>query len=305
MQYLVAGNFAAGPDGFSATARMIHCKDSAEVWRRQYQGRNLTALEDSVARDVAVQLRALGRAGGSPFIGRPETSNSTAHDLYLRGRYEWYQHTSDSVRRSQGLLERSTALDPDYALAFAALADTYGLIASWGLDHSQNYLPKAEAAARRSIVLDPGLAEGYTALGLIENSQWDWNAAERNLRRALELNPGSALAYERLAFNYTVRRRFDSALQLLQTAQRLDPLQNFIEYMLGELCFYRRQYHEVLDHAQRLTERHADGLAWNLRVRTYHVQGLSAELDQACSQFPKLASASIECAAAHFAGAGG
>jgi DNA-binding winged helix-turn-helix (wHTH) protein/TolB-like protein len=299
VEYLVVGNFRAGANQFSAGARMIHCNDRAEVWRHEYVAGDLTSLEESVARDVAVQLRGLSVAGSAPGIHRPETSSPEAHELYLRGRYEWYQHTKDSVRRSQGLLERSTILDPNYALAYAALADTYGLIASWNLDPSKDYLPRAEAAASRSIALDPGSAEAYAALGLIENTRWEWIAAEENLRHALELNPGLAVAYQRLALNYTVRKRFDAALQLLQTAQTLDPLQTFIEYMLGELSFYRRQYDAVANHARRLSERQANAHAWNLLVRTYHVQGRIAELEKACAQFPKVASASIECASLH------
>ena len=143
-------------------------------------------------------------------------------------------------------------------------------------------------AALRSIEIEPGLAEGYSALGLIENSRWQWIDAERHLRQALTLNPGLASAYQRLALNYTVRKRFDEAQYLLRTAQTLDPLQWFIEYNLGELYFYWRRYDDVLGRARRIEElRGRNGAFLNLTIRVYSQQGRYAEIEQLCRQRPR------------------
>ena len=283
VEYLVQGQITSNGESRQIEAWVVRTRDGAESWRRRYEGRDLPALEQDLTRDLASRLSG-GIAGAKPLIIHRPVVNPEAHDLYLRGRYEWYKREGASMSKSIEYLERAVALDPGYALAQAALADSHGLIAAWTLGPSLDALRKAEAAARRAIALDSELAEGYAALGLIQNAQWNWGEAEHNLRRALELNPGMPLAYQRLGLNYTVQKRFEEALPLLRTAQTLDPLQWFIEYNIGELYFFWRRYDDALRQTRRIEELRGRVPAYrNLTGRIYIQQRRFADLQQLCA----------------------
>ena len=118
------------------------------------------------------------------------TANSEAYQLYLKGRFQWNKRTGESLKQSVEFYNQAIEKDPNYALAYSGVAESYELFASYSVGLPQESMPKAKAAAVRAIEIDDSLAEAHSALG-VYLSMFSWNqpAAEREFRRAVELNP--------------------------------------------------------------------------------------------------------------------
>jgi tetratricopeptide (TPR) repeat protein len=166
-----------------------------------------------------------------------------AYDLYLKGRYFWNKRTGDGFEQAIHYFQQAIAKDPNYAQAYAGLADSYILLAAYSGAPPAESLQKARAAATKALNLDQGLAEAHTSLALItENYDWDWPAAEKEYRRAIELNPNYATAYQWYAEYLTWLGRFDEALRASERARELDPLSLIIAADNGMIFYYSRQY---------------------------------------------------------------
>lgn len=128
-------------------------------------------------------------------LAKRSTTNPQAYDLLLKGRSSYNQGTGEALVKAVGYYQQAGAIDPNYTLAHAALADAYRNLAGCGVLDPQEALPKARAAALRSLELDERLAEAHSAMARIKMTDWDWTGAERSFKRACELNPNSAEAH--------------------------------------------------------------------------------------------------------------
>ena len=152
----------------------------------------------------------------------------------MRGRYFWNRRTEDSLRRSIEYFQQAIATDPDYALAYAGLADTYALLASFSVETGQQAHSNAKAAALKAIQLDPSLAEPHASLGMISFfSDWDGAAAEQEFRRSIALQPNYATAHHWYALDLAAMGRFPEALSEAERAEQLDPLSLIIVTNVG------------------------------------------------------------------------
>jgi len=183
------------------------------------------------------------------------TPSTEAHHLYLKGRYNWNKRTPFWIERAVQYFEQAIQLDPDYALAYAGLADSYNLMAgNSGLPPSETF-PKARAAALRALEIDDTLAEAHTSLALVRYLfDWQWSAAERGFRRAIELNPNYATAHHWYGEYLGLCRRFDEGFKELVQAQELEPLSFPINADLGQYYFFTRRYEQAVEQLTRTLE---------------------------------------------------
>lgn len=262
-------------------AQLIDVATDDHVWSEVYDRdlEDIFTIQTDVAHRIADALQA--RLPSAEASGERQTSVE-AYELYLKGRYAWNQRTPASLRRSVDLLEAAVEADPDYALAYAALADAY-LTLSYGIAAPTEVMPKAEYAAGRALELDPLLAEGLGARATVRALfRWDWDSAERDFRRAIELKPQYSTARAWYALNgLAPRSRFDAAREQLEAARRVDPLSPVIGTCQGILSFFERSYdraaeellgvlesdpmfalgHYFLGQVHTERDRHADALA--------------------------------------------
>ena len=147
-----------------------------------------------------------------------------------------------------GWFEQAIARDPNYARAYAGLADSYALMASWLLAPPAEVIPKARAAALKALQIDPNLAEAHTSLALItQNHDWDWRTAEKEFRRAIELDPNYVTGHHWYAEHLAFQGRFDEALAEIDRARQLDPLSLIIATDTGAILFFARQYDRAIE----------------------------------------------------------
>ena len=173
----------------------------------------------------AVELPKFSSNSGERNSAVPYRSQvSGVDDLYLRGIYSYEQRTPESLERSEEDFSSAIAKDPNYAPAYAALANTYNLLREYSVMPEQEAYPKARTAAEHAIALDPRLPEAHAALGFIDFF-WSWDAvnAEREFRTALTLDPSSAHTHHWYGSMLTHEGRYAEAIEQLNIAQRLEP----------------------------------------------------------------------------------
>ncbi len=179
--------------------------------------------------------------------------NKKAYDLYLEGRFYWAKRTPDSVYKATTRFEEALRLDPNYAAAYAGLADSYAVTAS-GLPASERW-KTARSAAERALALDESSAEAHTSLAFIlYKFDWNWPEAERHFRRALQLDPNYALAHHWFGEFLVLRGRPDEGLAQLRQAESLDPLSMPIKNDLARALYRTRHYDEAIAEAQHVLD---------------------------------------------------
>ena len=118
------------------------------------------------------------------------TTNPEAYQLYLKGKFSWNKRTGESLKQAVDFYNQAIEKDPNYALAYSGLAETYVLFSSYDVAPANDSMPQAKAAALRALSIDDSLAEAHTALGFyLSNYEWDREGSEKEYRRAIELKP--------------------------------------------------------------------------------------------------------------------
>ncbi|HEY1242491.1 MAG TPA: tetratricopeptide repeat protein, partial [Bryobacteraceae bacterium] len=287
VDYVLEGSIRGQGASVRVTVQLIQVRDESHLWADTYDRdlRNLIGVQAEVARNVAGQVRLTLDSRHAAQIESP--LDARAHDEYLLGRYQWNKRTEEGYEKAITHFERAIAIDPAYAAAYAGLADSYILLG--GAVHSQSQtIPKAAAAARKALEIDPLQPEAHASLGLIAmNYDWDWVASEREYRRALEINPNYATAHHWYAEYLNMHGRFDEAVLEIGRAQELDPLSLIIATDRGKIWFYARRYPEALQQLRRvLAEDPSYREAHIYLIETFLAVGKFEEALADMNQFP-------------------
>lgn len=239
------------------SAELVDVADGTQLWGGHYSRRvsDLFGVQEEIAAEVSEQLRLVLTREERSSLARRHTDSPEAYDLYLRGRHFWNKRNEQGARKAVEFFLLAAESDPDYALAYAGLADAYHLLSNLGILPPREGQPKAKAAALAALAKDERLAEAHASLGVIGlRYDWDWPAAERELKRAIALNPNCAQARHWYALYLSARTRFDEAIRECKRALRLDPLSLIINTMLGTYYFFARRYDEGVAQLQRALE---------------------------------------------------
>jgi TolB-like protein/DNA-binding winged helix-turn-helix (wHTH) protein len=254
VQYVLEGSVRRDSGNVRITAQLIQVKDQTHVWARQYDREltNLLAVQAEIAQEVTDEItltlgdRRAASAANHSAVTHAATSYE-AYDLYLEGRYFWNKRTEAGFKHAAEYFQQAIAKDPNYAQAYAGLADTFGLMSTWYMAPQGEFMPKARAAALKALELDETLAEAHTSLALIEeNYNYDWRTAEKEFRRAIQLNPDYPTAHQWYAECLAWQGRFDEAFAEIERARRLDPMSLIIASDYSKILYYSRQYERAI-----------------------------------------------------------
>ena len=253
VQYVLEGSVRRDSGNVRITAQLIQMKDQSHVWARQYDRelKGLFTLQGEVAHEIADEIQlTLGdphRFNAAHRTVPPSTGSYEAYDLYLKGRYFWNKRTYEGFQQAAEYFQQAIAKDPNYARAYAGLADTLGLISVWQWGPPTELMPKARNAAVKALELDENVAEAHTSLALIaENYDYDWPTAEKEFRRAIQLDPGYATAHQWYAECLSFQGRFDEALAESERARQLDPLSLIVATDHAVILYYARKYDRAI-----------------------------------------------------------
>jgi DNA-binding winged helix-turn-helix (wHTH) protein/Tfp pilus assembly protein PilF len=201
-----------------------------------------------------------------------------AHDLYLKGLYFWNKRTVPGFQQAIEYFQQATTTDPNYAPAYAGLANSYTLLTAYSSVSATLYMPQARAAARRALELDDGLAEAHTALALIvQNHDWDWQTSEKEYRRAIELNPNYATAHHWYAEHLMWLGRFDEALSESERARQQDPLSLIIATDNGAILYNSRQYDRAIEQFRTVLRKDPNFVRASIVTYPYVEKGMFAQ----------------------------
>ena len=284
VEYVLEGTVRRDEDNVRVSAQLIRVKDQTCLWSHQYD-RKLSgslALQDEVAREIVDQIQ-LTFVGDHPrpaarTVEASSTVSPEAYDLYLRGRYFWAKRTFDGFQQAADYFQQAIAKDPNYARAYAGLADTYALMCSWNMVAKDEFVPKARAAALKALQIDDTQAEAHTSLALIvENYDWDWQTAEKEYKRAIQLDPGYATAHQWYAEYLTWVGRFDEASVESERARQLDPLSLIIAADRGAMLYYSRRYGQSIEQFRGVLAMDPAFPRGNFVVYPYMKSGMYAE----------------------------
>jgi len=201
-------------------------------------------------------LRAKLSGSEQNAIAARPTENTDAYQLYLRGRFFWNKRTGQNLNKAADYFNQAIAADPNYALAYVGLADSYVLMPLYGAGTPQDCSPKAKAAAEKALQLDDTLAEAHTSLAQIYcYYELDIEQAVREFQRAIELNPNYPTAHQWYGSSaLTSLGRFDQAIAQVKRAIALDPLSLVINSDLGSSCYRARRYGEAVNQLRKTVD---------------------------------------------------
>ncbi len=213
------------------------------------------AIQDEIAASIAERLQVTLIGERAPLLVRPQTESVEAYQLYLKGRALLYQRGA-AMKQSVVCFKEALQLDPEYALAYAGLADAYGILGYYGMLRPDDAWPEVRTAAMRAVELGPKLAEAHNATALLALRDWDWDASERGFERAIELNPAfiQARTWYGLLYLQMIRGRQDEAIQQSRHAVELDPLSAYTHTMLGNVLSNAGHAEEAIEEGRRGTE---------------------------------------------------
>lgn len=209
---------------------------------------DVLTMQEEVARAIAGEIQIKLTADELRRLSRPRAVNPEAHESYLQGRYYWNKRTKEDLEKSIGYLQQAVAKDPKYALAYAALSDSYHLLPDLAGAPAGESLEKARSSALKALQLDPSLAEAHASVAKVkEDYDWDWAGAEHEYREAIELNPGLATLHAWYSNLLMEKARMPEALAEAKRAQQLDPLSSFANANLASILYFAGEYDEALE----------------------------------------------------------
>jgi len=255
---ILEGSVQKANDQVRVNVQLINALTDAHLWADTYD-RKLTdifAVETEIAKTVADMLQAKLTGSEQHVIATRPTENTEAHQLYLKGRFFWNKRTGNDLKKSIDYFQQASAADPNYALAYAGVADAYALLPGYSGGNPGDCYPKAIAAAKKALELDDSLAEARTSLALaLWYYDFDFSQANREFQRAIELNPNYASAHQQYGNNtLSAVGRFNDAIAEGKRAVELDPLSLVINADLGVDYYWARRYDEAIAQLRKLLE---------------------------------------------------
>ena len=252
---VLEGSVRKAGDKLRVTAQLINVSDGYHLWSEDYDGdvRDIFTFQSNVAQRVVEALQIKLGVEATRALAKKPTENPEAHRLYLLGRYEFGKYSEAGWTSSIRYYEQALKLDPNYALAYCGLADTYAYMGGVVMP-SKEAVAKEKEFAERAIQLEPQLAEAHLSLACALAGAFDWRNAQVEFDRAIELNPNLAWAYEIYAWFLGGLGRLDEAIAKDKKAIELDPLNSFFQAALAYFLYHARRYDDAIVQIRRTLE---------------------------------------------------
>ncbi len=242
-------------DSLIVKTELVDVGRQTQLWGEQYRRpfTDIFALQEEISQEISGKLRLQLTGEERQKLVKRYTDNTEAYHLYLKGRYYVHKRTPDWIKKGVESFLQAIDLDPNYALAYAGLAEAYGFLASsTGGQPPREAYPKAKSAAMKALELDETLGEAHCTLGFFRLLfDWDFAAAEQEFKRAIELSPNFANAWDGYGFYYKATSQSESSIAACQRAQELEPLSLFITLSLAWAYYFARQYDRAMEQGRK------------------------------------------------------
>jgi TolB-like protein/tetratricopeptide (TPR) repeat protein len=246
---VLTGRLLQRGDTLFLSAELVNVADNRHLWGAEYDRKvsDVLSLQEELARAISAKLMPTLSGSASEAIAKQGTTSTEAYQFYVRGRAYQDMLSGDDWKKAIEFFQLAIAKDPNYAAAYAGMADAYGLLAFFGYLPTKDTLAKAGEAANKALKLDDTVAEAHASLGLASFFNWKWQVAERELRRAIELNPNSAKAHLYYAWYLSSQGRLDDAVAEHISAITLDPMSQISNQSLCGMYYSTREYDKSIE----------------------------------------------------------
>ena len=281
VQAVLNGRVVQRGDQLTLSLELVDARTGNQIWGEQYNRKtaDLVSLQSEIARDVSSKLQLKLSGADEQKLTKNYPVNAEAYQLYLRGRFYWNKRTPTDFKKSIEYFQQAIAVDPNYALAYAGLADGYALLSAFGVIPPHEGTPKAREFALKALSLDNSLGEPHATLALkLQDYDFDFAGAEREFKLSIALNPNYATAHQWYGELLGRLGRFEEAFAEFRRALEIDPLSLPVNWHYGRSLYVARKYDESLAQLKKTLELDANfpGVHGTL-AQVYQAKGNYAE----------------------------
>jgi len=236
---------------------LVDVATGSQLWGAQYDRKpgDIFAIQDEISNEISGNLRLKLTRAEKKRLTKRQTDDAEAYRLYLKGRHHWNRWTEEGFYKAIEYFQQAADKDPNYALAYAGIADSYVLLGWNSYLSSKDAFPKAKIAATEALKLDPALGEAHTPLAaVLWLHDWQWQAAHTEFKRGLAFNPVYPTANHWYAEYVMTMGRHSEAIARMKNSQELDPLSLIISDAIGWSLYMARQYDDAIEQLQRTIE---------------------------------------------------
>ncbi|HEY6245466.1 MAG TPA: winged helix-turn-helix domain-containing protein [Pyrinomonadaceae bacterium] len=246
---VVTGKMSKRGDIISIQADLIDLQNVAQLWGQHYDHKlaDVMLVQDDISRDIFENLRLK--------LNVEEKKQLDAYRLYLKGRNSWNKRTADELQQAIEFFNQAIAIDPNYAAAYAGLADCYNMLVVYGALQPKDGFPKAKEAAMKALDIDENQAEAHSSLAFIK-FRWDWDRAEseREFQTAIKLKPAYAPAHQWYSSYLVAVERFDEAIAEAKRTEELEPLSFVASSHLGWIYYLAGKNDEAIEQCKKILD---------------------------------------------------
>jgi TolB-like protein/Tfp pilus assembly protein PilF len=259
VQAILTGRIVQHGGQLTLSLELVDAKTENVIWSEQYtrQQSDLVSLQSEIARDVSGKLQAKLTGADERKVTKTYTADAEAYQLYLQGRYQWNKRTEEGIRRGIEYFNQAIVRDPNYALAYAALAEAYVVLPEYSKTPPSESFQKAKAAAQKALELDNTLGEAILTLA-VDKQDYDLAGAEHDFKKAIALDPNNATAHQWYGEFLALEGRVDESITEMRRALELDPLSLIINKQLGTTLLFARRYDESIAQEKKVLEMDAN-----------------------------------------------
>jgi len=251
------GSIQKSGDRVRVRVRLVKVEGGLVIWTEHFDEKftDIFAVQDAISRRVGDQLARQLSGEEQRGLGKPDTANTEAYTAYVKGRYFFRKFSPEDHQRAAHYFNEAITKDPNYALAYAGLADTYASATVNNWIPSNEAFPMAKTAVRKALELDSSLAEVHVTSGAIAMLyDLDWATAEREYQQAIELNPNYPEIYEVYSYLLSCTGRLDEGIEMAKRGLQVDPLSIPLNGDLTGAYYWARQYDEAIAQSQKSIE---------------------------------------------------
>lgn len=285
------GSIQRSGENIRVNVRLVRTADGASLWAGTFdeQFTDIFVVQDAISNKVAAALALQLGGKEHKHLTKRYTENVEAYHSYLKGRFHWNKRAPQDLRKAIEHFKQAIALDPNYALAFAGLADAYTLLANAGAP-AHEIMPEARASALKAVSLDDNLAEAHAALGnTIIYYDYDFAEAEREHKRAIELNPNYATARHWYSELLMGLGRHEEATAEIRRALEIDPLSLILNRQYGACLLFARRYDAAVEQMRKTVELDTNFAVGHSTLSvSYRMKGDYAESVEELARFQEL-----------------
>lgn len=257
VETLLEGSVRKSGNKVRITAQLINIKTGYHLWSESFDREmsDIFEIQDEISNQIVSKLRVSIKSREADLISRRYTGNLEAYNLYLKGRYFWNKLTEEGLNKGMGFFRQAIKIDPDYALAYSGISDSYCRLAWYSYSSPREAFPEAKEAAEKALSLDKLLPEAYASLGFVSMCFYrDYEEAFKQIEKAIDLDPGSAGAHTYYSICLAITGRHEESIREAKRALELDPLTPMTQINLGGRYYYARQYELCIENVKKTLE---------------------------------------------------